>query len=58
MQRDYPTQVCVHPREVRSVDVRLPLLVMLAPGHAPVIFEGRVDLERLYKELGGMGLAE
>ena len=58
MQRDYPTQVCVHPREVKSVDARLPLLVMLAPGRDPVVFEGRIDIERFYRELSGMGLDE
>ena len=58
MQRDYPTQVCVHPTEVRTAATRLPLLVMLAPGRDPAIFEGRVDIEQLYKELDRMGLSE
>lgn len=58
MERDYPTQVCVHPREVKSAETRLPLLVLLAPARPPVILEGRIDIERIYRELSALGLDE
>ena len=58
MRRDYPTQVCVHPTEVPAATSRLPLVVMAASGREPAIFEGRVDLERLYRELGRLGADE
>ena len=58
MRRDYPTQVCVHPTEVPSATSRLPLLVMASDGREPVVFEGRIDLERLYRELDAFGLTE
>lgn len=57
MERDYPTQVCVHPLEVpaSTAGVRFPLVAMAAPGRETIVREGPVDVERLYRDLASMG---